>query len=217
MRELLSALRHSAFGLFYESYFAQLLLLAVLVFFPQILYFFKRMAFAVALSRRCRLQGFTLCAHRRLWFLGSFSRADCEFSLLTPAACYAVKLVGAARKSHHLFFHTSTAYSRLRTMRLMARGASRRDVPPVTRTHPEWRFFTRLDTPRPVTPVVLLCPDSAGVFATERVEGSGVVYQRPLRGGERLFSAFYFTRESFFRLLDMQTPRDILFDRKQKE
>lgn len=207
------AVRFFLFSLFYESYAAQIALILLLCFWPRILLFVRRVRLFARLRKICRARGFSLVAHRRLFFLGNFRHADCEFSVVTRTRAFAVKLVGLRRRNRSLRFLTETDLEIASGGRLIGAkfsSAARRShatrMPATVKWHPHpaWSFFTHTSRALPTECILLCHPTPKRVVYRRRCDtaDSNRYEFVPLEDGVRFWDMTYYTPEGFCKLLE---------------
>ena len=73
-------------------------IVALIVLFPFIRCFFKRLICAVKINRMCRRKNLVVHPTHPLWFLGSKHTKNCDLYIETPTQVFAIKLFGAPRR-----------------------------------------------------------------------------------------------------------------------
>ena len=81
-----------------EFWYALIGIVALIVFFPYIRCFFKRLACAGKIKKLCRKKGYEMHAAPPLWFLGGKHGAKCDLYVETANEVFAVKLFGMPRR-----------------------------------------------------------------------------------------------------------------------
>ncbi len=205
------AIRNFFFTLFYESYFVQILLVLFLLSLPFCTRAVRRILFVSRLKRLCRKKGFSFNRHRPFSVLGNFRHAACEYSIVTKTRAFAVKLVGAKRRSHLLRFLDEENLEILKSGKLMAAPISARRARvsrlPSQRKwypHPTWEFFTYADRDLPTESVLLCIPAPSGAAYRRRrnTEFSNDFELIGLHDGAHFFEMVYHTPEGFLERLE---------------
>lgn len=204
------AIRNFFFSLFYESYFAQALLLLLLLSLPFCIRAVRRIRFLSRIKRLCREKGYVFNRHRAFSFLGNFKNASCEYSITTKTRAFAIKLVGAKSKNHLIRFLDEENLEILKSGKLMGAALSARRTR-VTKMpnqrkwypHPTWEFFTYADRDLPTESIVLCIPAPSGAaYRRRRDTGLSNNFEFvPLRDGMHFFETIYHTPEGFFEKL----------------
>ena len=81
-----------------EFWYALIGIVAIIVFFPYIRCFFKRLKCANKIKRLCQNKNYKIHATHPLWFLGSKHTKKCDFYIETANEVFAVKLFGMPRR-----------------------------------------------------------------------------------------------------------------------
>ncbi len=83
---------------------------AIIVLFPYIRCFFKRLILLRKIKATCQKKGYSLFPTHFLWFLGSRHSKNCDFYMETPREVFAVKLFGMPRRRTVLVFKENGDY-----------------------------------------------------------------------------------------------------------
>ena len=81
-----------------EFWYALIGIVALIVFFPYIRCFFKRLKCAYKIKRLCRAKEYKIYSTHLLGFLGSKHAKKCDFYIETANEVFAVKLFGMPRR-----------------------------------------------------------------------------------------------------------------------
>lgn len=207
------AVRAFLFSLFYEMYFAQALLVLVILFFPHILFAVRRIRLLSKIKRCTKRLGYTFCAHRKFYFLGNFKHAECEFSIVSPHRAWAVKLLGTRSKSHHVRILSETDLELVKSGRLgpntfaaARRARLSRYANPAVKwyPHPAWEFYTYAERDLQ-TECILLCSPKPGVVALKRPRAAGGHDLISLSDNMRVFDMTFHTEDGFLKELERES------------
>ena len=93
-------------------------------FFPR--FYIGRLRLAAKLEKITKKYGLEFYRHREQYYYGRLEQADCEFSIVTPKARYAVKLIGMPNRNLNLYLTDHNAYytQKPRTRRDQGRSQS---------------------------------------------------------------------------------------------
>lgn len=81
-----------------EFWFVLFGIVALVILFPFIRCFFKRLVCAMKIKRMCRRKNLVVHPTHPLWFLGSKHTKKCDLYIETPTQVLAIKLFGAPRR-----------------------------------------------------------------------------------------------------------------------
>ena len=81
-----------------EFWFVLFGIVALVILFPFIRCFFKRLVCAIKIKRMCQRKKLVAHPTRPLWFLGSKRTKNCDIYIETPTQVLAIKLFGAPRR-----------------------------------------------------------------------------------------------------------------------
>ena len=81
-----------------EFWYALIGIVAIIVFFPYIRCFFKRLKCANKIKRLCRNKNYKIHATHPLWFLGSKHAKKCDLYIETANEILAIKLFGMPKR-----------------------------------------------------------------------------------------------------------------------
>lgn len=93
-----------------EFWFVLFGIVALVILFPFIRCFFKRLICAVKIKRMCRRKNLVVHPTHPLWFLGSKHTKNCDLYIETPTQVFAIKLFGAPRRLSVLTFKEVGSY-----------------------------------------------------------------------------------------------------------
>lgn len=93
-----------------EFWYGLIGIIALIVFFPYIRCFFKRLKCAGKIKRLCQSKGYKIHATHLLWFLGSKHAKKCDFYIETANEVFAVKLFGMPRRLSILILKENGEY-----------------------------------------------------------------------------------------------------------
>ena len=71
---------------------------ALIILFPFIRCFFKRLVCATKIKRMCQRKNFVTHPTHPLWFLGNKKAKNCDLYIETPTQMFSIKLFGAPRR-----------------------------------------------------------------------------------------------------------------------
>ena len=77
-----------------EFWYAVIGIVAIIVFFPYIRCFFKRLKCANKIKRLCRNKNYKIHPTHPLWFLGSKHAKKCDLYIETANEVFSIKLFG---------------------------------------------------------------------------------------------------------------------------
>jgi len=78
--------------------------IAILLAYPYVRYFVKRISLRHRLARICRRKGYSIHGTHPLWWLGHKRGRACDFYIETPVHILSVKLFGLMRRTDTLVF-----------------------------------------------------------------------------------------------------------------
>lgn len=81
-----------------EFLYALIGIIVLIVFFPYIRCFFKRLKCACKIKKLCRTKGYKICSTHPLWFLGNKHAKKCDLYIETSNEVFAIKLFGMPRR-----------------------------------------------------------------------------------------------------------------------
>lgn len=81
-----------------EFLYALIGIIVLIVFFPYIRCFFKRLKCACKIKKLCRTKGYKICSTHPLWFLGNKHTKKCDIYIETSNEVFAIKLFGMPRR-----------------------------------------------------------------------------------------------------------------------
>ena len=93
-----------------EFLYALIGIVAIIVLFPYIRCFVKRLSCAGKIKKLCREKGYKMHAAHPLWFLGGKYGAKCDLYVETANELFAVKLFGMPRRRSVLIFKENGEY-----------------------------------------------------------------------------------------------------------
>ena len=106
-----------------EVWFVLIGIVALVILFPFIRCFFKRLVCAVKIKRICKRKNLVVHPTHILWFLGSKRGKNCDFYIETPTQVLAIKLFGAPRRLSILTFKENGNYFFRSYVALLSYGA----------------------------------------------------------------------------------------------
>ena len=135
-------------------------------YFPR--FYIGRMRLAAKLEKISKHYGLEFYRHREGYYYGRLENVDCEFSLVTPKARYAVKLIGMPNRHLNIYLTDHDVYytqkpSIMRYNRL-------NDKAPVMHEIAPHRFFVNDGRVRTedITPVYLINPCPRTLYYTKK-------------------------------------------------
>lgn len=183
-----------------EFLYALIGIVAIIVLFPYIRCFVKRLSCAGKIKKLCREKGYEMHAAHPLWFLGRNHAKTCDLYVETAREVFAVKLFGLPHKNDRLMLKEDGTYFVQRIIPLLSfasaslnKSDSRSRPIPVYHFRHGYRDAWELKTPRRV---LLLCPD-ADVRRIPR-QGAPVT----LGVGDRINGMELFSMSHFLRTLE---------------
>ena len=137
-----------------------------LSYYPR--YFFGRLRLSAKLKKASEKEGVRVVWHRKDACLARPADEDCEFCVVTPKACCAVKLFGHANRhlritltDRNVYFTQKPCISRFTSRRSRIHGTTADPhacfYDPVLHEIPSYRFFGEDET-QAITPVLLINP-----------------------------------------------------------
>ena len=93
-----------------KFWYALIGIIALIVFFPYIRCFFKRLKCAGKIKRLCRSKNYKIQATHPLWFFGSKHAKKCDLYIETANEVFAVKLFGMPRRLSVLILKENGEY-----------------------------------------------------------------------------------------------------------
>ena len=93
-----------------EFWYALIGIIALIVFFPYIRCFFKRLKCANKIKKLCRTKGYKIYAMHLFWFFGSKHGKKCDLYIETANEVFAVKLFGMPRRLSILILKENGEY-----------------------------------------------------------------------------------------------------------
>lgn len=81
-----------------EFWFVLIDIVALVIFFPFIRCFFKRLVCATKIKRICQRKNFVTHPTHPLWFLGNKKAKNCDLYIETPTQMFSIKLFDAPRR-----------------------------------------------------------------------------------------------------------------------
>jgi hypothetical protein len=93
-----------------EFLYALIGIVAIIVLFPYIRCFVKRLSCAGKIKKLCREKGYEMHAAHPLWFLGGKRGSKCDLYVETANEVFAVKLFGMPRRRSVLIFKENGEY-----------------------------------------------------------------------------------------------------------
>ncbi|MBR3963828.1 MAG: hypothetical protein IKJ80_00280 [Clostridia bacterium] len=107
-----------------EFLYALIGIVAIIVLFPYIRCFVKRLSCAGKIKKLCREKGYKMHAAHPLWFLGGKHGAKCDLYVETANEVFAVKLFGMPRRRRVLIFKENGEYFIRRFIGFSAYGSA---------------------------------------------------------------------------------------------
>lgn len=140
-------------------------IVAILLLFPYVRCFVKRIAMVCKLKACCKRNGYRLIGTHPFWMLSSKSYPRCDFYIETPYEIYAVKLFGTKRRAHTLIFTDQGEYFFRKHFILFANTGGAVNLPNDTRRRPLPQYDLRrnfhmeweIKTPRSVLLIHPVC------------------------------------------------------------
>ncbi len=93
-----------------EFWYVLIGIIALIVFFPYIRCFFKRLKCASKIKKLCRRKGYKTYPTHRFWMFAHRLGKNCDFYIETPDTVYAVKLFGMRKRSQYLIFPDENSF-----------------------------------------------------------------------------------------------------------
>lgn len=138
------------------------LVLAVLIALPYIVFAVKRLCLAARLKFVCRKKGYILTPLKAFWWLDTVGSGFSACKIETADTCYAVKIVGTVFRRQHLRFYDDTHYA---VRSLLFETHSTAKAAGYTYKEKEPYRFAEVDTEKTVYPVILLHPAPTTISA----------------------------------------------------
>ena len=91
-------------------WFALAVVIAIIVFFPYIRCFFKRLKCAGKIKKLCRAKEYKKYPTHPLWFLGNKRSKKCDLYIETANEVFAIKLFGMPKRMSVLIFNQNGEY-----------------------------------------------------------------------------------------------------------
>ncbi|MBQ9750985.1 MAG: hypothetical protein IJV87_10475 [Clostridia bacterium] len=93
-----------------ELWYALIGIVALIVFFPYIRCFFKRLICTTKIKKLCRRKGYKTYSTHPVWFLGNKHTKKCDLYIETANEVFAVKLFGMPRRLSVLIMKENGEY-----------------------------------------------------------------------------------------------------------
>lgn len=171
--------------------FLLIFLVCILIFYPYIVTFVKRIYFSFKLSACCKKHGYTLTVTSPFWILSNFKSSRPTFYVETPATVFAVKLVGTPFKLHYFDFQNKNYYSVYNTQLIKLKAVT---VPPKQKKWTQYDFQFYFDdrfAMKNFKQIILIYP----------VPGLVLSSGTPCGNGDNIFQGLFYTKSGFLKLL----------------
>lgn len=145
------------------------LVLAVLVVLPYIVFAVRRLLLACKLKVVCCQKGYTFTPLKRLWWLDTVKSGDLACKIETADVCYGIKIIGTVFRKQHLRFMDETHIA-VRSL-LFETHWTAKATGYIYKEKEPYRFVD-VDTEKTRYPVLLLHPAPTTISA-KRMDTSG--------------------------------------------
>lgn len=132
-----------------------LLILAMLVTLPPIVFAARRLMLAYRLTTACRRKGVRFTPLKAFWWLDTIRSGACACVIETADTCYVLKLIGTVSRRQHIRFFDETHYA-IRSLRFETHTTAKAATYVYKQKEP-YRFAECI-TDKAIYPVLLLHP-----------------------------------------------------------
>lgn len=160
----------------------------LIILYPFIKFFIKRIILRNNIKRICRLKKFNYKANRSGDVFGNFKGENCDFYIETPDKVYSVKLCGTYFKKNLCDFMDKTHYA-IRALSFQL-PHTRNSVKYKVKTKPEYNFkykFSETYHDKELIPIILMNPTSVNVTYNKSEIGNS----------DSVGEGFFYTRNGF--------------------
>ena len=107
-----------------KLWYALLFIIALILFFPYIRCFIKRLKCAVKIQKRCKQKGYKIYPTHPIWFLGHKNSKKTDLYIETPNQIFSIKLFGVRRRYCQLIIKDNGEYFIRNSINLLSWGGS---------------------------------------------------------------------------------------------